>query len=160
MLRPHLPETGSSAPSNVISSPAALSAFPTSRFPMRNEIASAAPEAETPIGPKSFTPKILHGGKKSRRLDMNHRHAFSLAANSSREIGTKRTLSPMDSKLMPARSGRNIAKGVRPSNLQPPGVANGYTPVWRPAIPTLPGGTIRRGFARRGVISDSGTSPR
>ena len=58
------------------------------------------------------------------------------------------------------RSGRNIAIGVRPINRQPPGVANGYTPVWLPAIPTLPGGVLRRGLTKRGVTSASGNSPR
>ena len=67
------------------------------------------------------------------------------------------------------RSGRNIARGVRPINLQPPGVANGYTPVWLPAIPTLPGGVLRRGrsqtrrrqrFRQFTEICEAGTNPR
>jgi hypothetical protein len=61
---------------------------------------------------------------------------------------------------MLCRSGRNISRGVRPINLQPLGVANGYTPVWLTAIPTLPGGVLRRGVPKRGVASASGNSPR
>ena len=53
-----------------------------------------------------------------------------------------------------------MATGVRPTSLHPPGVEIGYTPVWLPAIPTLPAGTLRRGAVKRGVTSASGNSPR
>ena len=45
------------AKSSVISSPAAPSALPTSRFPSRKEIASAAPDGETPRAPNPLRPR-------------------------------------------------------------------------------------------------------
>ena len=44
-------------PSSVISNPAAPSGLPTNRFPIRRATGSAAPEAETPIGPNPSRPK-------------------------------------------------------------------------------------------------------
>src|SRR5215475_10344098 len=44
-------------PMTVISSAAAFSGLPTSRFPIRSETGSAAPEAETPITPNPGRPR-------------------------------------------------------------------------------------------------------
>ena len=87
------------------------------------------PGSGNTLRPESLSPQILHGREQPRLLHLNHAHSFSNAANRSAEVGANRTRSPIASRLKPARSSRNIATGVRPINLHPPGVANGYTPV-------------------------------
>src|SRR6266404_2154226 len=79
--------------------------------------------------PESFSPQILHRREQPRLLHLNHAHSFSSAANRSVEMGVNRTRSPIESRPNSSRSARNIATGVRPINLHPPGVAKGYTPV-------------------------------
>src|SRR6202041_400963 len=111
-------------------------------------------------GTKAVPSQILHCGLQAGGQHLNRAHRCSSAANCAAEIGVKRTRSPIERKLIASRSARNIAMGVRPINRQPPGVANGYTPVWLPAIPTLPGGVLRRGRSSRGVASACGNSPK
>src|SRR5713226_3419558 len=78
---------------------------------------------------KAFSSQILHRGEEARLLHLDRTHTRSNAANRSASIGVNRTRSPIESRLNSSRSARNILVGVRPSNLHPPGVANGYTPV-------------------------------
>src|SRR5437667_882825 len=109
---------------------------------------------------EAFSPQVLHGCEQPRRQHFNDLHARSNSANRSRETGTNLTRSPMERRQRPSLSVRNIARGERPSNLHPPGVSNGYTPVWLPAIPTLPAGTFLRGDSNRGVTNSRANSPR
>src|SRR6267143_1580822 len=95
--------------------------------PQRNRIGH--PGGGNTQRPESLSPQVLHGREQPRLLHLNHTHSISSAANRSVETGANRTRSPMDKRLKPSRSARNIAIGVRPITLHPPGVANGYTPV-------------------------------
>jgi len=95
--------------------------------PQRNRI--RRPGRGNTQRPESFSPQILRRREQPRLLHFNHGHSFSSAANRSVEIGANRTRSPIESRLNSSRSARNTGTGVRPINLHPPGVANGYTPV-------------------------------
>src|SRR3954464_11425909 len=73
--------------------------------------------------------------------------------------GTKTTVSPAANRAGGDTAGSNTGSSARPMICQPPGEAAGYTPVCRPAIPTDPQGTDRRGDARRGMAIDRSTRP-
>src|SRR5258708_11553500 len=62
---------------------------------------------------------------RNDKLGLGAGLASDEASNCWRVIGVNFTWSPSDRRLKPSRSAWNIAIGVRPSSLQPPGVSNG-----------------------------------
>mmetsp|Transcript_45054 Transcript_45054/g.82879 ORF Transcript_45054/g.82879 Transcript_45054/m.82879 type:complete len:222 (+) Transcript_45054:193-858(+) len=155
------------SPPIITSRPAAPASFPSKALPILSASLSAAPEYDTPyraypLRPKSCTVVsgpgdriCIHGVSGGG----NTCFTTSLVSTVSSSEATNLTKSPALSKEGGSLEGSNRFAGVRPSMYQPPGVSIVYTPVWPPAMPTVPFGTFWRGVCRRGTLAKTAGKP-